>query len=460
MIALLYSLLYICPNTDKAVVRKFSDAHREYFGDDYCDEIFGESVSDERLVNGIDTHSISANQRLLILTYSLLYARSCDQKGMSKKTDKLCEHLYLDKTVLELFDKSFPPTVIQSLLGDNVDIGSFLYPSDILTDSINRFIQRVAQNSSIIKKRKLLGLISKEYEHDYDRMALEKLSHMPALEKVVKKFWEWGLEKFIRIQYTGSNIKVNAKYYPELHSMLMEACAVLDIKKVPDLYVEMGFLNAWTTGVNDPIIVISSGCVSLLTYDELMFIIGHELGHIKSQHVLYQELARAMPYIASVIGNLTLGIGQLLGSGLELALLDWMRKAEFSSDRAGLLVCQNVDAAVSTMMKLAGLPPRYYSTLDTDSFLKQADEFEGYDLNEMDKIVKFLSVVGNTHPWTVMRAKELNKWIKQGKYDAIIKEHNARSHWITSGKFCTSCGAEISKPQKFCTECGADCAKS
>jgi Zn-dependent protease with chaperone function len=459
MITILYALLYVSTPGDRKALKDFSLANREYFGELYHEDIFKKSFSENMVLKAIDSFSISPNQRLLTFIYSWMYVNSLGKVNKSEKIDKLREHLALDKSVSDYLHKSFPKPVLRDLLGDPATLESILEPSEKLSDSINRFMLRFAQNSSITKKQKLIGLVSKEYEHDYDRMALEKLSHMPGLEKVVKKFWEWGLEKYYKIQFTGSNIRVNDENYPELHTMLVDACEVLGISKIPDLYVNMGFLNAMTTGVNDPIIVISSGCVGLLTYDEMMFMLGHELGHIKSKHLLYQQLAMVLPYIASIVGNLTLGIGQLLGSGLQLALLDWMRKAEFSSDRAGLLVCQNIDAAVSTLMKLAGLPPRYYTNIKTETFLKQADEFEGFDTNEMDKIVKFLSVMGETHPWNVMRAKELNKWIKQGAYDRIMKKHKTRAGKLTAGKFCTACGEQLSKQQQFCTNCGEPCSQ-
>ena len=37
----------------------------------------------------------------------------------------------------------------------------------------------------------------------------------------------------------------------------------------------------------------------------------------------------------------------------------------------------------------------------------------------MNKVVKFLSIADETHPWTVMRSAELLKWIDSGEYNRL-----------------------------------------
>ncbi len=131
-----------------------------------------------------------------------------------------------------------------------------------------------------------------------------------------------------------------------------------------------------------------------------------------------------------------------------------MRKSEFSCDRAGLLVCQNFEAALSCMIKMSGFPPSQYSNIDVNSLLEQANEFEEFDDNYLDKVAKTLSILNETHPWLVMRAKELNKWIQRGHYDGIIKKYKNLVHNTIAGKFCTQCGTAVKDTQMFCSNCG------
>jgi len=284
---------------------------------------------------------------------------------------------------------------------------------------------------------------------------------------LVKKFNQYGIERLMKIQYTGSNIKVHEGNFPQLHNALRTACEVLNLNMIPDLYVELGFINAKTMGVEKPIIVITSGCVGLLTYDELLFVLGHEVGHIKSQHVLYHQMAGVFPIIGDIVSSVTLGIGGIVSKSIEIALLNWQRKSEFTSDRAGLLVCQKVESAVTAMMKIAGVPPKYYQSINPKDFEKQAKEFEGFDTNNLDKIAKYISVMFADHPWTVMRGYELYKWVEAGGYDGILNRYSSRilkndnAHAITEAvtksmnqKYCTECGKSPMDDEKFCTNCG------
>ena len=124
-------------------------------------------------------------------------------------------------------------------------------------------------------------------------------------------------------------------------------------------------------------------------------------------------------------------------------------------------------------MKIAGLPPAYYRVADTDDFMAQAQEFDDYDASAGDKAAKALSILQATHPWTVLRAKELIEWVDSGRYDGLIAEHTV-GYGVTplretvracSGdgtpsdagqvdRFCKDCGVEFGGSERFCTACG------
>jgi Zn-dependent protease with chaperone function len=143
------------------------------------------------------------------------------------------------------------------------------------------------------------------------------------------------------------------------------------------------------------------------------------VGHIKAGHVLYTMLARNIAVIVSAIGQATLGIGALLGQGLVVALHDWYRKAELTSDRAGLLCVQDLDPCVSVFMKLAGGGGRLWAEMDRHEFLHQIDRYEEEDRSTLAKAYKTWLTVWRTHPFPILRAKELRDWFETG-YDELI----------------------------------------
>ena len=110
-----------------------------------------------------------------------------------------------------------------------------------------------------------------------------------------------------------------------------------------------------------------------------------EPGGMATDQVL--EVVSAVHFIA----DLTLGLGELAGVGLQVALLNWKRMSEFSADRAGLLACQDPSVALGVMMKLAGLPRSRYASANTEDFIAQARAFETLDADTLSWIARRLS---------------------------------------------------------------------
>lgn len=359
----------------------------------------------------------------------------------------------------------------EAVLAGRSRIESVLHPTPETVAWATEAVHDARNEGRYIRRAVLSGLDPRAYEHPTDRKALDALEGTPGLETAVRKFWEHGLDRMFRIRSTGSNLRATPRAFPREHRALEAVCETLSLDPLPDLYIEQGsgVINAYTTGVQRPLVVLSAECISMLSYDELLFILGHEVGHIKSQHVLYHQMAEVLPVAGAILGSATLGFGSLLATGLELALLGWRRNSELTADRAGLLACQDLEAATMVLMKLAGLPPAYYRVADPADFIAQADEFEAFDESTADRAVKVLSAMYATHPWTVLRAKELGRWAEQGALEAIVAAH-APSHQVqrkgtrlAAGggpgaglprRFCTNCGGPFSAEARFCTHCG------
>ena len=273
------------------------------------------------------------------------------------------------------------------------------------------------------KKRKQLktfpGLLPAQFQHPHDAAATEALGSVPGLDTVVSKVLEHGLERLYYLENLADNVRVTPRMLPRLHRYLGWGCRILDVDE-PELYVNMDPTpNAYTFGHKNPFIVITSGLVDLLSDEELMFTVGHELGHIKAGHVLYTVLARNIASIVTAIGQATLGLGSLLGQGLVVALHDWYRKAELTADRAGLLCVQDLDPCLSTMMKLAGGGGRLWDEMDKHEFLRQIDDYDDADRSTVNRAYKMWLTAWRTHPFPILRAKELRTWFVNG-YDDLV----------------------------------------
>src|SRR5688572_22600148 len=257
-------------------------------------------------------------------------------------------------------------------------------------------------------------LEAKDFQHPWDTAATDALKSVPGINVVVAKIMEYGLERIFYLQNTASNVRVTSRQFPRLHRALGWGCKIIGVEE-PEMYVALDPTpNAYTYGHTRPFIVLTSGLVDMLDDEERFFIIAHELGHIKAGHVLYTVIARNIAEIIALLGQATMGIGALLGQSLVVALLDWYRKAELTSDRAGLLCVQDLDPCIRTFMKLAGGARQLYAEMDKDEFMRQIREYESADLSNLNKAYKLMITAYRTHPFPTLRAKELDLWHSSG----------------------------------------------
>lgn len=278
------------------------------------------------------------------------------------------------------------------------------------------------------KKRKLRplpGVGVDEFRHPNDARATDALKKVPGLDKLIAKILEYGLERLYYVDNVASNLRVTPKMFGRIHRSVTWACKILDVPE-PEVYVTLDPVpNAFTYGHTKPFITITSGLVDVLTDEELFFVIGHEVGHIKAGHVLYGTMARNIAAIVALLGQATLGFGALLGQGLVIALYEWYRCAELTADRAALLCVQDIEPARDTFMKLAGGTTRLSSEMDRDEFLRQVREYEDVDRSNLDRAYKVLLTLYRTHPFAMQRAKELDVWFVEG-YETLMARHAAR----------------------------------
>ncbi|GAB4563370.1 MAG: M48 family metallopeptidase [Haliangiales bacterium] len=273
--------------------------------------------------------------------------------------------------------------------------------------------------------RTLRGLRPEHFQHPEDVDTIERLKSIPGMDTVVTKVMEYGLERVYYLENIASNVRVNEKMFGRLYRSLRWACQILDLDE-PELYVALNPMpNAYTYGHTKPFIVLTSGLVDMLDDEECFFVLAHELGHIKAGHVLYTLIARNIVALSTLLGAVTLGIGRLLGAGLELALYDWMRKAELTADRAGLLCVQDIEPCIRTFMKLAGGGGRLHAEMDRDAFMEQAHAYEDADRSDLNRVYKVFITAFRSHPFAVMRAKELDTWHQFG-YEEVFEQLTQR----------------------------------
>ncbi|HRI82491.1 MAG TPA: M48 family metallopeptidase, partial [Opitutaceae bacterium] len=134
-------------------------------------------------------------------------------------------------------------------------------------------------------------------------------------------------------------VRVSERQLPQLHATFLDVCQQLGVIRVPQLYVLQsgGLLNAFATRfAGRDFVVVYSDMLEAVGPDspEMKFILGHEIGHLKSKHVLKQVL---------------------LAPGLFCPLLGpaYRRAWEISCDRFGAFAAQDMSGSLRAMLTLS-----------------------------------------------------------------------------------------------------------
>jgi len=274
--------------------------------------------------------------------------------------------------------------------------------------------------------QRLIDISPKAYEHPADRAATAALKSIPMLDTVVRKLIEYGYERAFRQMLLANSVRIGEDQLPEVWASHRAAVARLDIHEVPDLYIaQMPIINAMAVGAGKPMIVVNSATVNTLEGLELRTVLGHEAGHVLSEHVMYSTALMIL---------LNLGVGPLrrlpFFAGLpllaiQLALLEWYRAAELSCDRAATLVNRSPMTTCQTLMVIAGGAAS--RKLSLDAFVRQANEYVEWEPG-WDKLLRFGRELSLTHPYPVRRVSELMKWVRSGEYDRIMSGEFRKRH--------------------------------
>jgi Zn-dependent protease with chaperone function len=263
---------------------------------------------------------------------------------------------------------------------------------------------------------RLAGISSRAYEHPADRGALVALRKLGGFDVVLRRISGLFSERRLRLIHLASSVRAGDTQFRDLHHYVRDAAYILDLPDVPELYVvQEAQVGIMAIGTDRPFIVVTTGMVDLLDPHEQRFVIGHEVGHILSGHAVYRTMLLALTRLANRVAWIPLGYVGL--RAIVTALEEWYRKSELSCDRAGLLACQDPDAAKRALMKTAG--GSRLAEMNPDAFREQAREYET-DGDARDGVIKLLSLMGRTHPFAVARFAELDRWITDGHYRRIL----------------------------------------
>ena len=265
-----------------------------------------------------------------------------------------------------------------------------------------------------ISRVALKGIDAAEFRHPLDKSLTSFVKGLPLsglAEEAIRSTLSL-VEQGARLDLLSSSVKVSADQMPDLYKSMANAAELLDMEIVPDIYVQSSSqANAFTLALQGrdnkpPIVVVTSALLDRCTDDEIEAIMA-----LKCSHSLYLTLGG--------LASAPLRGLPLLGSQAEQLLQEWRLAAEYSCDRAALLVAQDSNVVAGAMLKLfAGTS----KATNTQAFIDQSKEYEQLLKDANPMVRASIRMQQRTHPLPVKRVAELEKWFKSDEYKSILQK--------------------------------------
>lgn len=204
------------------------------------------------------------------------------------------------------------------------------------------------------------------------------------------------LRAYMRLRFfyhvISYSVKASERNLPEIYRIARVAGVRLGVKPPGVYVVQDPEINAYALGLRKKIIVINTGLIDATDDDELTFIVGHELAHVKYGWTIPVHI---------------------LGISVPVPLLFSSQKREYTCDRGGLIACRDLEKSILVLAKLA-LGKSLASKIDVGKFYREEKEAEE------DRISR-LSEALASHPPIRDRVLHLREFYNSALYQELAR---------------------------------------
>lgn len=273
---------------------------------------------------------------------------------------------------------------------------------------------------------------------DFEHPSMQRMNQMLRGSLVLRKSAESLSRKVGKPWYesTFNSIPATERQYARIHELGLIAARRLGAAGGPSIYVELdrGYQTATYGSDTDAFVNIGSFLPRFFNDRELLFIVAHEIGHLVSQHAMWTTVSmflvgqqRQNIMSEGVMGFLSNPL-KVLESGVETAITNWMRIADFTADRAALLAAGGFDVAKRALVLLHLKSRRELDEMDIDAWL---EAMKPEDM-AMTKVSQMLT---SATPYLRVRLLELKSFVQTPQYEALWRKVETESGVDLDGLF-------------------------
>jgi len=274
--------------------------------------------------------------------------------------------------------------------------------------------------------------------HEFEHPSMQKMNQLLRGSVVLRKSAESLSRKIGKPWYesTFNSILATDKQYARVLEVGLLAARRLGARIRPSFYVELdrGYQSA-TYGSNDDAFVnVGAFLPRFLNDEELLFVLGHEMGHLVSQHALWTTVSmflvgqqRQNLMSEGVMGIISNPL-KLIEGGVESIVTNWMRVADFTADRAALLAVGSFEKAKRAIFLLHLRSRRELDEMDIDDWVRQAEAQD-------QTMTKLSQMMTSATPYLGVRLVELRNFAASPQYEALRQKVETGSGVPLDGLF-------------------------
>lgn len=305
------------------------------------------------------------------------------------------------------------------------------YPLDLIfrqpPSGLQRdIIQWVARRSGTAGQQpiRLTGLQGDEFRYPGESGLLTKLlDFVPGLRWQLSLVGRAGTSVSQTLdmpQIRLNALEVTRRNIPHIARCWEKAREALAISAPISLYLSPARPSIGMLGISSPVVLLPTAMASTFDEDELVFLLGRELGKVLCHH---QQLLGLLETLEGVADQASVGILAQLTTNLTFD--KWRRAAQLSCDRAGLLACQSTEVAERVFLKCMGYPLRHARQMPAWTLREMVAEradFCGQSnvTSAVDQALTWTgTVTGSSFP-LLTRASILYQWVDSGEFAQVM----------------------------------------
>ena len=215
------------------------------------------------------------------------------------------------------------------------------------------------------------------------------------VEAVLRKIKTSSSDAYWRSSMEGHSLKVQEDLLPDFYALCQEVKQKLQFDEPVDFYITgVSSVNAFSVAAEDEgepnIVNVNSALFSLMSEDELRFVIGHELGHLINKDT---QLTRLVHFVFPPETAIPVSLQYKIRLHNQLA--------ELVADRYGLMATNDLGVCVTAFFKLA-------SGLDLQKMNVSIEALIKDNSRRLEYFLKDKGFSRSTHPVNPIRVQALN----------------------------------------------------